>query len=99
VHYVTRAPARGCRGKRARHRLSRGGPLLRELLDKRNAEIQRKAEQRFRDVARRNGGRAEWRSSQSDPAAAVRLSARYADLVVAGQPEAGDEGDLRGSAA
>ena len=33
-----------------------------------------------------------------DPAAAVRLSARYADLVVAGQPEAEDEGELRGLA-
>jgi nucleotide-binding universal stress UspA family protein len=28
----------------------------------------------------------------------MRLSARYADLVVAGQPEADDEGDLRGLA-
>jgi nucleotide-binding universal stress UspA family protein len=78
--------------------LAEGGPLLRDLLDKRNAEVQGEAERRFRDVARRFGGRAEWRSSQADPAAAVRLSARYADLVVAGQPEAGDEGDLRGLA-
>lgn len=78
--------------------LAEGGPLLRELLDKRNAEILGEAERSFRDVARRNGDRAEWRSSQSEPAAAVRLSARYADLVVAGQPEAGDEGDLRGLA-
>lgn len=78
--------------------LAEGGPMLRELLDKRNAQVAAEAEQRFRDVARRNGGRAEWRSSQSDPAAAVRLSARYADLVVAGQPEAEDEGELRGLA-
>lgn len=79
--------------------LAEGGPLLRELLDKRNAEILGEAERRFREVAQRNGGeRSEWRTSQSDPAAAMRLSARYADLVVAGQPEAGDEGDLRGLA-
>jgi len=78
--------------------LAEGGPTLRDLLDKRNAGIQGEAERRFRDIVRRNGERAEWRSSQSDPAAAMRLSARYADLVVAGQPEAGDEGDLRGLA-
>jgi nucleotide-binding universal stress UspA family protein len=78
--------------------LAEGGPLLGDLLDKRNAEMRGEAERRFRDVARRNGDRAEWRSSQADPAAAVRLSARYADLVVAGQPESGDEGDLRGLA-
>jgi nucleotide-binding universal stress UspA family protein len=76
-----------------------GGPLLRDLLEKRRAEILAEAEARFRKFAQRNGGeRAEWRPSQSDPAAAVRLSARYADLVVAGQPEADDEGELRGLA-
>jgi nucleotide-binding universal stress UspA family protein len=76
-----------------------GGPLLRELLDRRNAEIQHDAERRFRDIAQRHGDeRSEWRASLADPAAAVQLSARYADLVVAGQPEAEDEGDLRGLA-
>lgn len=78
--------------------LAEGGPLLRDMLEKRNAEVAAEAERRFRDVARRNGGRAEWRSTQSDAASAMRLSARYADLVVAGQPEATDEGDLRGLA-
>jgi len=76
-----------------------GGPLLRELLERRNAEVQRDAERHFRDIAKRHGGeRSEWRASQVDPAAAVQLSARYADLVVAAQPEAEDEGDLRGLA-
>jgi len=78
--------------------LAEGGPTLREMLEKRDAGIRGEAERRFRDAARRFGGRAEWRSSQADAAAAVRLSARYADLVVAGQPEAEDDGDLRGLA-
>jgi nucleotide-binding universal stress UspA family protein len=76
-----------------------GGPLLRELLDKRRAEVLREAEAGFRKIAQRNGGdRSEWRATESDPAAALRLSARYADLIVAGQPEAGDEGELQGLA-
>lgn len=76
-----------------------GGPTLHQLLEERRKEAQQDAERRFREFAKRNGGeRVEWRASQSDPAAAVQLSARYADLVVAGQPEADDEGDLRGLA-
>jgi nucleotide-binding universal stress UspA family protein len=79
--------------------LAEGGPLLREMLDKRRVEVLREAESNFRKFAQRNGGeRAEWRASQADPAAAMRLSARYADLIVAGQPEADDEGELRGLA-
>ena len=50
-----------------------GGPLLRDLLQKRGAQILGDAEARFRKFTQRNGGeRAEWRHSQSDPAAAVR---------------------------
>ena len=76
-----------------------GGPLLREVLEKRRAEILQEARKRFQDVAGRNGGsRAEWRASESEPDQAVRLSARYADLVVAGQPESGDEVEQRGVA-
>ena len=76
-----------------------GGPLLREVLEKRRAEILQEARKRFQDVAGRNGGsRAEWRASESEPEQAVRLSARYADLVVAGQPESGDEAEPRGLA-
>ena len=79
--------------------LAEGGPLLREMLDKRRTDVLREAEANFRKFAQRNGGeRAEWRASESDPAAAMRLSARYADLIVAGQPEADDEGELRGLA-
>ncbi|MDH4172341.1 MAG: universal stress protein [Betaproteobacteria bacterium] len=76
-----------------------GGPTLHELLEERRKQALQEAERRFREVTQRNGGeRTEWRTSQADPASAIRLSARYADLVVAGQPEAEDEGDLRGLA-
>lgn len=79
--------------------LAEGGPTLRDLLEQRHAESASQAEARFRDAARKHGDTsAEWRASDGDAAAAVRLSARYADLVVAGQPEAQDEGDLRGLA-
>ena len=79
--------------------LAEGGPLLHDLLEQRNAEVLREAERGFREVTQRNGGeRSEWRTSKSDPAAAMRLSARYADLVVAGQAEGQYEGDLRGLA-
>jgi nucleotide-binding universal stress UspA family protein len=76
-----------------------GGPALREMLEARRREVEREAQRRFSEVAQRNGSeRAEWRSSEVEPAAALRLSARYADLVVAGQPTAEDAGDLRGLA-
>lgn len=76
-----------------------GGPLLRDLLQQRRAEVAGEARKRFQEFAGRNGaGRAEWRASEAEPDVAVRLSARYADLVVAGQPEADDEGELRGLA-
>jgi nucleotide-binding universal stress UspA family protein len=79
--------------------LAEAGPALRELVEKRRADAARQAERQFREAAARHGGaRVEWRASEADAASAVRLSARYADLVVAGQPEAQDEGDLRGLA-
>jgi nucleotide-binding universal stress UspA family protein len=77
--------------------LAEGGPALRGVIEQRQAEIAKEARQRFQGFAGRNGaGRAEWRTSLAEPDAAVRLSARYADLVVAGQPEADDPGELRG---
>jgi nucleotide-binding universal stress UspA family protein len=75
--------------------LAAAGPALRETVEKGRAEAARQAERQFREAAARQGGtRAEWRASSGDAAAAVRLSARYADLVVAGQPEA-EDGDRR----
>ena len=58
--------------------LAEGGPLLRDLLDKRNAEIRGDAERRFRDAARRCGGRAEWRSSPSSPVSGWPATTRSA---------------------
>ena len=63
------------------------GPLVEEIQARRRAEAARAAEAEFRQAERRAGGKAEWRLSSAEPVAALRLNARYADLVVAGQPE------------
>lgn len=79
--------------------LAEAGPTVRDMLDQRRAKSAGEAEVRFRDAAKKHGDTsAEWRASDGDADAAVRQSARYADLVVAGQSEAEDEGDLRGLA-
>jgi nucleotide-binding universal stress UspA family protein len=76
---------------------SDGGPALREVLEQRHAELAKKARAQFQELTAREGAsRVEWRESQADPDAAMRISARYADLVIAGQPEDSDEGGLRG---
>lgn len=66
--------------------LAEAGPVMREIEARRRTEAARGAEAEFRR-AERPGARAEWRVSEQDAFAAVRLSARYADLVVLGQPE------------
>jgi nucleotide-binding universal stress UspA family protein len=70
--------------------LAEAGPIVRDIEERRRAEAARKAEEEFRRAERRGGGKSEWRLSADDAAAAVRLSARYADLVVLGQPQPGD---------
>lgn len=75
--------------------LAEAGPALRDLVAKRVVDSAREAEQRFRAAAQQ---RAEWRSAEGDAGLALRLHARYADLVVAAQPQADDEGDLIGLA-
>src|SRR4249920_2630370 len=51
-------------------------------------EDAREAEAVFRAAAARHGGvKAEWRASSADALDAVRLNARYSDLVIAGQRE------------
>jgi nucleotide-binding universal stress UspA family protein len=40
----------------------------------------------FRDCTSRNGLAGEWRLAEGSPAAMVALHARYADLVIVGQP-------------
>jgi len=76
-----------------------GGPVLRETMAKHRAEAEAKTRAAFDRFAKRNGGaRAEWRAASGEPSIALRTSARYADLVVAGQPEPGDPGETRGLA-
>jgi nucleotide-binding universal stress UspA family protein len=70
--------------------LAETGPLVVEIERKRRAEEARAAEAEFRHAARGAGASSEWRLSTDDAAAALRLSARYADLVIAGQPEPQD---------
>jgi len=76
--------------------LAEAGPALREIVERRRTEDLRQAEKAFRDAAARRGDAgAEWRVAEADPAAAVALSARYADLVVVAQPEPQDEPGVR----
>jgi nucleotide-binding universal stress UspA family protein len=70
--------------------LAEAGPLVRDIEERRRGEAARAAEKAFREAERRGGGKSEWRMSTQDAAAAVRLSARYSDLVVLGQPQPGD---------
>lgn len=67
--------------------LAEAGPLVQEIEARRRAEAARAAEAEFHQAERRADAKAEWRLSTADALAALRLSARYADLVVAGQPE------------
>lgn len=71
--------------------LAEAGPLVREIEERRRGEAARRAEQEFRKAERRGGGKSEWRLSTQDAAASVRLSARYADLVVLGQPQPNED--------
>jgi nucleotide-binding universal stress UspA family protein len=56
--------------------------------NRQRAEAAAEAEAAFRAAAARHGGvKAEWRISGADALEAVRLNARYSDLVIAGQRE------------
>ena len=66
------------------------GPIVQEIETRQRSEAARAAEEEFRQAERRAAAKAEWRLSTDDVTAAVRLSARYADLVIAGQPEPGE---------
>ena len=67
--------------------LAEGGPVVIEAEARRRASIEQSAEKNFRDAMRNySSATAEWRSSPQDALAALRLSARYADVVIAGQP-------------
>ena len=70
--------------------LAEAGAVIEEIETRRRREAARAAEDEFREAQRRAAAKAEWRLSLDDPLAAVRLSARYADLVIAGQPDPED---------
>jgi nucleotide-binding universal stress UspA family protein len=66
--------------------LAETGQLVVEIERKRRTEEAQAAEAEFRQAERRARASAEWRLSRDDAGAALQLSARYADLVIAGQP-------------
>lgn len=76
------------------HARAEGGAVVIDVEKRRRAETLRAAEAEFRAAERRAAGKAEWRVSTDDPMVALRLSARYADLVVAAQPEPDDPAGL-----
>lgn len=67
--------------------LAEAGEVMRGIEERRRSEAAQAAESEFRKAERRANGKSEWRVSAADVSAAVRLSARYADLVILGQPE------------
>jgi len=74
--------------------MAEAGPALRDAIARRQGEAAAATEAAFRAVAARNGrgAKSEWRAWPGrDPVWSVRLSARYADLVVLGQPDPEDE--------
>ena len=76
--------------------LAEAGPALRQVVEQHRAEDARRTEKQFRDAAAKQGdARTEWRVAEGDTAAALRLHARYADLVVAPQAEPGDDPETR----
>src|SRR5215510_4276074 len=68
-----------------------GGVVVREEQKRLATEYAKQAERVFRGAMERAGlANAEWRVSFDDALEAVTLHARYADLVVIGQPNADD---------
>jgi len=72
--------------------LAEAGPAAVEIEGKRRAAAAQDAETVFRAASSRHRAvKCEWRMSTGDPVAALCLSGRYVDLVIAGQPEPGGE--------
>jgi nucleotide-binding universal stress UspA family protein len=68
-----------------------GGARLEEFQAKAAAEAARQAEQVFtRGVSAAGVSKSEWRTSRGDAAEVAPVHARYADLVVVGQPNTSD---------
>ena len=70
--------------------LAEAGAVVEEIETRRRQEMARGAETEFLEAQRRAAAKGEWRLSMDDALAAIRLSARYTDLVVAGQPQRDD---------
>lgn len=76
--------------------IGEGASVLRDIEEGRQrTALAAQVEVEFREATQRRGSeQAEWRDFPGDPLYAVQLSARYADLVVAGQPDPyGDDTD------
>jgi nucleotide-binding universal stress UspA family protein len=67
--------------------VAEAGPVLQEIESRWRAEAARAAESEFRRLERRTDVHAEWRLSMDNALPALRTSALYADLVIAGQPD------------
>ena len=77
--------------------LVEAGQAVTDLVRHRRAEAAQAAKSAFEAAsARRRAVKCEWRMDEGDAVAAVCLSARYADLVIAGQPPRDDR--MAGSA-
>jgi nucleotide-binding universal stress UspA family protein len=70
--------------------LAEAASVMGEIEARRRTEAAAAAEREFRQAERRAGVKAEWRLSLGSALSALSVSARYADLVIAGQPEPGD---------
>lgn len=67
--------------------LAEAGPVVVEAETRYRAEATRAAEAAFTSATAQHARSVEFRASKRDALAAVLLSARYADFIVAGQPE------------
>lgn len=73
--------------------LAEVGPLALELDARNRKAAEQAAQEAFREVSARHPAvKCEWRASNGDAVAAACLSARYADLVIAAQPQSGETG-------
>jgi nucleotide-binding universal stress UspA family protein len=71
--------------------LAEGAAIVVQQYQQWRERSEAEAGREFQDQARRCGlGKAEWRSSTLDAVRALRLSGRYADLLVVGQREPGE---------
>jgi len=74
--------------------LAEAGDTIREAQERFRSEAERAAAEVFRAAAARHPGvKTEWRSAPDEALDALRVSARYADLVIVGQRDRDSESD------